>query len=136
MPFMDWSDKLSVGVAVLDEDHKHLVALANQLHAGILDGHGKEALEVVLGELASYIQFHFAREEQMFAESGYPLSEEHRQEHEQLARRVVNLQARYAQGALPSLSIETMNFLRGWLLVHIQGSDKKYGPHLNANGIH
>jgi len=31
--------------------------------------------------------------------------------------------------------MEVLNFLRKWLLNHIQGSDKKYGPHLNAKGI-
>jgi len=34
------------------------------------------------------------------------------------------------------LSLEVMNFLKDWLMNHIQGSDKKYGPYLNSHGIH
>jgi hemerythrin len=28
-----------------------------------------------------------------------------------------------------------MDFLKNWLIKHIQGSDKQYGPFLNAKGM-
>jgi hemerythrin len=31
--------------------------------------------------------------------------------------------------------MEVLNFLKGWLVKHIQGTDKKYGPFLNAKGV-
>ena len=34
------------------------------------------------------------------------------------------------------LSLELRSFLQSWWITHIQGSDKKYGPCLNAKGIH
>ena len=42
---------------------------------------------------------------------------------------------KYQEGATATLSTEVLNFLRKWLLTHILDSDKKFGPHLNANGI-
>ena len=33
------------------------------------------------------------------------------------------------------LPMTVLNFLRDWLVEHIQGEDKKYGPFLNAKGI-
>jgi len=33
------------------------------------------------------------------------------------------------------LTIEVMDFLKGWLGKHILGSDKRYGPFLNAQGM-
>jgi hypothetical protein len=31
---------------------------------------------------------------------------------------------------------ELVNSLQSWLDNHIQGADLKYGPHMNAHGIH
>ena len=45
------------------------------------------------------------------------------------------MQRKYAAGASATLSMEVMIFLKNWLVNHIQGSDQKYGPHLNSKGI-
>ena len=34
------------------------------------------------------------------------------------------------------MTVEVMEFLKQWLVKHIQGSDKKYAPFLNAHGVH
>jgi hemerythrin len=49
---------------------------------------------------------------------------------------VLDVQQKYNSGATATLSLDVMKFLRTWLVNHIQGSDQKYRPHLNANGIH
>jgi hemerythrin len=133
---MTWSDKLSVGVKVIDDDHKKLVGMVNELFDGITAGKGKEALGKILDELVNYTKFHFGREEQFFAKTAYPAATEHKKEHDDLTKQVLDVQAKYKGGALATLSLEVMNFLKNWLVNHIQGSDKKYGPHLNAKGIH
>jgi hemerythrin len=134
MPFMTWTDKLSVGVKVSDDDHKRLIDLVNRLDDGMRTGQGKEVVGKVLDELVRYTKFHFAREEQMFAKTGYPAAV-HKKEHDDLVKQVLDLQARYQKGEL-ALSMETLEFLKNWLVNHIQGTDKKYGPFLNSKGIH
>ena len=44
MPLMTWTEKLSVGVGVLDEDHKRLVGMVNELYDAMQAGHGKETV--------------------------------------------------------------------------------------------
>jgi len=132
---MIWNQNMSVGVDVLDADHKKLVAMINDLYDGIAAGHGTERLGKVLNGLVDYTNFHFRREEEFFAQTEYPALAEHTQKHRNLTSQVLDIQARYNNGLLYALSLDTMNFLRGWLTDHIQGSDKKYGPHLNACGI-
>ncbi len=134
--FIAWNEKMSVGVEVLDADHKKLIALLNDLHDGIIAGRGTERLGRVLDGLVDYIGTHFAHEENYFTQTGYPDAEEHIQEHRALTKLVKDVQARYNQGKFEALSLNTMNFLKDWMIVHVQGTDKNYKSHLNALGIH
>lgn len=43
---------------------------------------------------------------------------------------VIEIQGKYKSGVISTLSIEVMQFLKNWLVKHIQIEDKKYGPHL------
>lgn len=133
---VEWSEKMSVGVEMLDADHKRLLALLNDLHDGIVAGHGTVRLERVLDGLVEYIEHHFAHEEEFFAQSEYPGAGEHIQEHRALTRLILDVKARYNKGMFDALSLNTLEFLKQWLQDHVQGCDKKYTEHLNACGIH
>lgn len=135
MPLMTWTEKLSVGVGVLDDDHKRLVAMVNELYDAMQAGHGKETLGRILNDLVHYTKVHFAREEKFFAETSYPAIAVHKQEHDALTQQVLDVQQKYMAGASAALSIDVLRFLKTWLVNHIQGSDQKYRPHLNAKGI-
>ena len=50
-------------------------------------------------------------------------------------QQVLDVQQKYSSGASAALSIDVLRFLKSWLINHIQGSDQKYRPHLNAKGI-
>jgi hemerythrin-like metal-binding protein len=136
MEFMTWTSDLSVGVEVLDNDHKKLIGIINQLHFGINAGHDRRVLEVVLDELVDYIRFHFTREEGMLLKAGYAAMPAHLTEHEQFIHEILNVQDRLRSSPVSMLDMELMNFLRDWLFSHILVSDKKYGPRLNACGIY
>ena len=135
MPLMTWTENLSVGVGVLDNDHKRLVGMVNELYDAMQAGHGKESLGRILNDLVHYTKVHFAREEKLFAETGYPGMAPHKQEHDTLTGQVLDVQRKYASGANAALSIDVLRFLKNWLINHIQGSDQKYRSHLNARGI-
>jgi len=79
---------------------------------------------------------HFAHEEKLFAQTRYPEAAAHKKQHDELTRQVLEVQAKFHRGETGTLTLEIMNFLRNWLVNHILGSDKKYGPHLNSNGVH
>jgi hemerythrin-like metal-binding protein len=136
MEFMTWTSDLSVGVEVLDDDHKKLIGIINQLHFGITAGHDRAILEAVLYELVDYIKFHFAREEGMLIKAGYAATSAHMMEHEKFIGEISNLQMRIRSAPVAMLDLELMDFLRAWLFSHISVSDKKYGPHLNDSGLY
>lgn len=132
---MTWNEKMSVGVHALDEDHKKLVAMINELFDGINAGKGKDVVGSILDRLIRYTVEHFRREEEFFASTAYPDTAAHKKEHEKLTAEVVKVQTAFKAGATATVSLEVMNFLKNWLLNHIQVSDNRYGPHLNGKGI-
>jgi hemerythrin len=134
-PFMRWTREMSVAVTMLDDDHKKMIWIINELHEGIEAGHRQEVLVSVLGHLEEYARFHFAREEDLFARCSYLDAHEHEMEHMSFVKRIHDVRQRFLNTSVAQLDLELMNFLRNWMLTHIQGSDKKYGPRLNACGF-
>ena len=132
---MEWNDRMSVGVKIFDDEHKKLVGMLNALFDAVQAGKGKDALGKILDELINYTKNHFAREEDYMTKNAYPDFPAHKKEHEDLAKQVIEVQKKYHAGSTATLSMEVMNFLKNWLIKHIQGTDKKYGPFLNAKGI-
>ncbi len=63
MSYIIWDDTLDVGVAALNEDHKHLMQFINELHSGMITGIGISKMTYILDGLIDYTKKHFMREE-------------------------------------------------------------------------
>jgi len=135
-PLIVWTNRLSVDVKLLDNDHKKMAILINELHDGIWAGRPKSQLEHIFGELVCNIRIHHAHEENIFAESGYPDAAIHIREHEQLMERVLNLQARFSSDSELDSYLEVVNLLKGWLFSHVEISDREYVPHLRKKAVY
>lgn len=135
MSVLNWSEQYSVKVKALDNQHKRLFDLINKLDAHMRKGRGKEVLGNVLGELVDYTKVHFAEEEKILRETGYPEYNEHKAVHAKVTERVNAIFRQYQQGNGAHLSIETMNYLHNWITKHILGTDHKYVPHLKGKGL-
>ncbi len=133
--FLEWNENLSVGVPSVDEQHKALLGLLNDLSDATQAGRGQVVLGKVLKELADYTVYHFKYEESLFAQTGYRAAPDHLKEHDDLRRLVQDLSQKHEDGASGILSEELLKVLRRWLYMHIMGSDKKFGPHLVSMGI-
>lgn len=128
MPMITWHSGLSVGIDEVDAEHRKLVNMLNHLGDAMRAGEGKAALAKVIGGLVAYTKIHFATEERLFAERGYPRAEAHIQEHRAFTRQIEEFQAGFEAGKL-TLSSDVMSFLTTWLRKHIQGSDMEYAKH-------
>jgi hemerythrin len=130
----EWKPEYSVQIASIDAQHLKLVRMINDLYEAIEAGRGKEALIAIIQGLESYVETHFAYEEDLFARFGYPETSSHKAEHEKLVQQVRDLRAKLDWGQTV-ISTQVMMFLTKWLVAHIQGSDKKYVSHLVAAGV-
>lgn len=135
MPLMQWNDRMSVGVAQYDEDHKKLITMLNDLFDGMQAGKAKDVLGKILDGLIDYTKTHFGREEAAMSKHGYQEYAAHKKEHDDLTKQVIEVQKKFHTDVSASLSMEVMNFLKNWLVKHIQGTDKKYAPFLNSKGV-
>ncbi len=127
MALIDWTNNFSVNNFIIDQQHKKLVDLVNQLHDAMKSGKGKEALGNIFEKLISYTKEHFSYEEKLMESKNYPAFLSHKKIHFDLTNQVIDLKNKFKSGKT-SLSIEVLNFLKNWLTNHILDEDKKYVP--------
>jgi methyl-accepting chemotaxis protein/hemerythrin len=131
---LEWDASFATGVAKYDEQHKVLFNMVNDLADAMQQKKSKEAVGRVLNGLAEYTINHFAGEERDFAQTHYPEETQHKALHKKLLEQVTALIGKFNAGE-PLIAQDVINFLQDWLINHIKGADKRYGPHLNKSGI-
>jgi hemerythrin len=134
MNLINWNDDLSVHIKEIDEQHRKLIDMINNLHSAMGSGRGNEAMGKVLAGLVDYTKTHFATEERLMAKHTYSGYLSHKAQHDALTKQVIDLYTKFQEGKA-MVTVEVMNFLKDWLTKHIQDSDKKYGPFLNGKGV-
>ena len=135
MALVTWTDNLSVGVELIDNQHTVLFNTINELHDAMMKGQGRAKVGGLLGRLLAYTRNHFSAEEALMEDAKYAGLAIHRIEHRKLTKQVEWFVARYQQGDL-TLSIELADFLSDWLKNHIQSVDQSYKPWLNEHGVY
>lgn len=134
MSFLDWNEQYEVNIAEVDEQHKRLFSMVNEMHEAMKMGRGDEVTGKILKGLIDYCGYHFITEERLMNAHGYHDYITHKKAHDELTEQTKRLYARYTAGE-PVLSFELMDFLKKWLRNHILGMDKAFGPYLKAKGV-
>lgn len=129
-----WKDAYSVGVRVIDDDHKRLIDLLNRFHTAYRYHTGDDFERQALQELVDYTKYHFEREEKLMEEVGYPDLEDHKAQHRAMIAEVEKFQEEYRQRGHEALQ-GVADYLNGWLIHHINGTDKKYTPYFEKAGV-
>lgn len=131
MSFFEWTPDMEIDGGAIDDDHRQLIALINQLHEHTVESRGREAVGQVLRDLIRYTEEHFKREEAVMAAVGYPLTAEHHQQHERLVDRMQELNHLHATHSLAVSSLLSLA-CRDWLSLHIGRSDRDLAQHIQA----
>jgi len=131
---VSWDESFRVGVKSIDDQHKFLVDLIAKLQSAMASGTARTILVELIADLILYTKYHFAWEEQILEQHAYPELETHRAQHADLTRQVLELQAQLESSRL-KIGSPVLVFLRHWLLDHICGSDRLFGPYLNSRSV-
>lgn len=132
--FVVWSDEYSVGIESIDEQHKRLIDLINQLQTAVHYYTGDEYIDKALDDLVDYTKTHFSYEEGLMEQNGYADFDAHKLEHQAMIDKVSEAIESYHSD--PDRAIEgIIQFLKEWLIAHINGTDKNYSTFLIEKGI-
>ncbi len=127
---MVWSSTYSVGVDIIDEQHRELFARTNHLLEACQEGKGREAVGETLKFLEDYVKTHFSTEERLMKQYGYPEFAAHRKLHEGFVEAFLKLKEEAAKGASLTLVTQVNKTVVDWWINHILKVDKKLGAFL------
>ncbi|HEB50248.1 MAG TPA: bacteriohemerythrin [Desulfobulbus sp.] len=134
MLLIKWRDSYSVGIDQIDQEHKKLVELINEVFIVVRDKGHAETLNSAVDTLVEYTGYHFAAEEKAMEEARYPDLDKHREEHQRLEKEVVGFQQRLAVEG-DAIRTEFYHFLRDWLIHHIVECDMLYSAYLVKQAV-
>jgi hemerythrin len=125
--------ELSVGVKMLDCDHRVLFETIKELQAAAGSDADPRRTNSLLFKLADFTLTHFALEEGMMLATKYPGMDLHRLHHQRLTEHVAVLASRHNRGSL-ALDSEALSLLSELHADHVHQDDLHYGLWLNAIG--
>lgn len=126
-----WHESLSVGVSEIDQQHQELFRRLNQLLEACNQGKGKESVRELVNFLQEYVVEHFATEERLQKQHGFPGYAEHRAKHAEFMRAAGELKFTLEeQGPTLPFIIAVNKVVVDWLAQHISKMDKEFGRFL------
>ena len=131
---IEWDDKYSVGISIIDNEHKKLICIMNK--AIVLEQNGSNPKEIteVLNEMNKYAHTHIATEETYMVKFNYPDYENHRKEHQGFSIETMAFLDKITNSNR-QLICEILEHLKNWLVHHVQGTDRKYIDCFREKGL-
>jgi len=129
-----WAEEYSVGVEELDNQHKRMFTVINELLDAIDTNTTAEHLGNIIDSLIKYKIFHFSTEERYFKEYNYDGAGEHMAKHKEFNDKLTVMKEKFPEYNT-EFALELADFLEGWLIDHLMIIDKKYTDCFHAHGL-
>lgn len=130
---LGWTEDLSVGVALVDEQHKIWFEKAEQLFDAGKKGQAKEFIGQLLDFLDDYTKKHFNDEENYMRSIKYPEYDRQKSLHTAFITQLENLKKEFRESGGNILVVLNANqMVIDWLVKHISNEDKKIGVYIKG----
>lgn len=123
-----WNNKYSVNNDVIDNQHKQLFNIGNEIVETMKDSSldKYDRIITLVDKLYEYTIFHFESEKKMIEEKGFKLSENHIKEHEDFVYKLYDLKSNDIDENQNQVLIDTLDFVSQWIVNHILNTDREY----------
>jgi hemerythrin-like metal-binding protein len=129
---LQWSDDLSVSIPEIDAEHQHFILLVNALNEAILMRLAVEEIQKLMKAILEDADKHFAHEEALFREWGYPEAEQHAQRHAQVLQALHKIMHGFEHNSVEYEWIEAGLQVKQALIEHLLAEDMKYRDYVRA----
>ncbi len=132
MSLLEWKAEYSVGIASMDDEHREMIGLINDVYAKLGATRDAAAIEDCLETIFTTISMHFALEERIMRDHAYGEYEDHKDDHEVLLDEIRELMDEFV--ANPDTGKKLLEErLSSWFGNHFATFDArlhgKLGPH-------
>ncbi len=137
MDRIEWSDRLSVGVKQLDEQHIRIIRMINRMIDHVNSQIAVDDWDIIsdtLFEMTQYSQDHFDCEEALMNRYGYPKGDHQEELHMEFLETTVELSRTLESPTKHSLE-ELLAYLGNWWVGHILGEDMQYKLFFADHGV-
>ena len=84
-----WDKYYSVGIEIIDNQHKKLIDMINDLYASFITGEAQEKAPGIVDQMLNYTDYHFKTEEKFFDEHNYPETDKHKEIHQSFVDKAI-----------------------------------------------
>lgn len=124
MDLIKWKKEYLIGIRKIDDQHKKIVRIVNQVLSQQFAERNEKKTEQILENLQEYVKEHFKAEEEYMLSHHYAGYEEQRKEHSLFIDRLFEAQKEYFKNGRVT-SINMVNFVWDWFSQHLLRVDKK-----------
>jgi len=125
--FIVWKPEYNLGIPIIDEHHRGIVAIINSLYFGMQNNDAKDVLIPTVEIMNDYTRIHFHIEETFLEKIDFPHAQKHRELHNDLS---VKLTSAGSNSILDEDPYEFLTFLKNWWINHICIEDLKFRDYL------
>ncbi|WP_291326957.1 bacteriohemerythrin [Desulfovibrio sp. UCD-KL4C] len=131
MPMLEWNDSLSINFSEIDEQHKNLITMINNLYDIMtLNNDSNQSVHDIISDLHNYTIEHFGTEEKFMEKYNFPEAPAHISEHKEFISKISEVE-NLCSDASDNISMDILNYLSTWIVQHINDTDKKMGEFIN-----
>jgi hemerythrin len=134
MSIIKWSEDLQIGIGNIDQQHRELINIINELHLAVEYSEGEEVILAIIDKLHAYADTHFRDEEDLLERNDYPGKVDHVVEHREFIAKLDELRERFHSNS-EVLTVHIRNFLLSWFFNHIRINDMGYKHFLEQKKI-
>jgi methyl-accepting chemotaxis protein len=123
---VQWNSQFSVGIVAIDEDHRKLFTMIDELRAMAVGQAHPDDIEFLLERMIAFAAYHFRREEALLEGNGYPGFTGHKANHDRFADEATAVLNDWRAGRRDGVTAGFADSIEAWLVEHVMKDDMAY----------